>query len=105
MFNNIEDMIRNAFEQQNQPCYHTAHDLRFLLSKVQCDIGSIVKKLPNANVIAVTNTGDINLFVIDPNGVDRNVKCYSSGNGITTDRDVVDVFNFIQKDCFIWSML
>lgn len=105
MFNNIEDMMRNAFEQQQQSGYHMAHDLSFLLGKIQCDIGSILKELPSANVIAVTHTGAINLFVIDPNGVDRNVKCYSHGNGMHTTRDVVDVFEMIQENCICWSML
>ena len=42
------------------------------------------------------------LFKIDPNGVDRNVKCYSHGNGLHTERDVVEVFKFIQQNCVCW---
>ena len=33
----------------------------------------------------------------------RNVKCYSQGNGMYTERDVVEVFNFIQKNCACWA--
>lgn len=43
------------------------------------------------------------LFKIDPNGVDRNVKCYSHGNGMHKERDVVEVFNFIQQNCACWA--
>ena len=47
------------------------------------------------------------LFSINPNnGVPeqhRNVKCYSQGNGMYTERDVVEVFNFIQKNCACWA--
>ena len=59
--------------------------------------------LEGCNVVAVLPVGTYGLFKIDPNGVDRNVKCYSHGNGIHTDRDVVEVFKFIQQSCVCWA--
>jgi len=41
-------------------------------------------------------------FEIDGNGVNRNVKCYSQGNGVLTNRDVVEVFHMIQNNCVAW---
>ena len=58
--------------------------------------------LEGCNVVAVLPVGTYVLFKIDPKGVDRNVKCYSHGNGIHTDRDVVEVFKFIQQNCACW---
>lgn len=65
--------------------------------------------LEGCNVVAVLPVGTYVLFKIDPNGVDRNVKCYSHGNGshlnsdkFYTERDVVEVFNFIQNSCIAW---
>ena len=55
--------------------------------------------LEGCNVVAVLPVGTYVLFKIDPNGVDHNVKCYSHGNGMYTDRDVVEVFKFIQQNC------
>ena len=48
------------------------------------------------------------LFSINPdNEVPpiRNVKCYSQGNGMYTDRDVVEVFNFVQKNSLAWCQV
>lgn len=75
--------------------YNTVVELLYNLSKgryTQPDLS----KLGGCNVVAVLPVGAYMLFKIDPNGVDRNVKCYSQGNGIHTDRDVVEVFKFIQ---------
>ena len=35
----------------------------------------------------------------------RNVKCYSQGNGFYTEKDVVEVFNFIQKNVVAWAQI
>ena len=59
--------------------------------------------LEGCNVVAVLPVVTYALFKIDPNGKDRNVKCYSHGNGIHTDRDVVEVFKFIQHNCVCWT--
>ena len=61
--------------------------------------------LEGCNVVAILPVGTYVLFKIDPNGVDRNVKCYSHGNGMHTERDVVEVFNFIQQNCACWCEL
>ena len=59
--------------------------------------------LEGCNVVAVLPVGTYALFKIDPNGVDRNVKCYSHGNGMYQERDVVEVFKFIQHNCVCWA--
>ena len=59
--------------------------------------------LEGCNVVAVLPVGTYVLFKIDPNGKDRKVKCYSHGNGMYTERDVVEVFNFMQKNCACWA--
>ena len=61
--------------------------------------------LEGCNVVAILPVGTYVLFKIDPNGVDRNVKCYSHGNGMHTERDVVEVFKFIQQNCACWCEL
>ena len=58
--------------------------------------------LEGCNVVAVLPVGTYVLFKIDLNGVDRNVKCYSHGNGMYQERDVVGVFKFIQSSCVCW---
>ena len=61
--------------------------------------------LEGCNVVAVLPVGTYVLFSINPNNEippDRNVKCYSNGNGFHTERDVVEVFNFIQNNCIAW---
>ena len=58
--------------------------------------------LEGCNVVAVLPVGTYVLFKIDPNGKDRNVKCYSHSNGVHTDRDVVEVFKFLQTSTVCW---
>ena len=48
------------------------------------------------------------LFSINPNNEtppNRNVKCYSQGNGFHTEKDVVEVFNFIQSNVVAWCQV
>ena len=59
--------------------------------------------LEGCNVVAILPVGTYALFKIDPNGVDRNVKCYSHGNGMYQERDVVGVFKFIQTSVACWA--
>ena len=61
--------------------------------------------LEGCNVVAILPVGTYVLFKIDPNGKDRNVKCYSHGNGMHTERDVVEVFKFIQQNCACWTKI
>ena len=58
--------------------------------------------LEGCNVVSVLPVGTYVLFKIDPNGKDRNVKCYSHGNGLHTERDVVEAFKFIQTSAACW---
>ena len=84
--------------------YNTVVELLYNLSRgryTQPDLSL----LDGCNVVAVLLVGTYVLFKIDPNGVDRNVKCYSQGNGIHTDRDIVEVFNFIQSHCCTWTQI
>ena len=68
--------------------------------------------LEGCNVVAVLPVGTYVLFKVDPNGKDRNVKCYSQGNGshlnsdkVYTERDIVEVFKFIQTSVACWCEL
>ena len=48
------------------------------------------------------------LFSINPDNEvppNRNVKCYSQGNGFYTEKDVVEVFNFTQKNSLAWCQV
>ena len=55
------------------------------------------------------------LFSINPDNEtppNRNVKCYSQGNGshlksdgVYTEKDVVEVFNFIQANTVAWCQI
>ena len=61
--------------------------------------------LDGCNVVAVLPVGTYVLFKIDTTGLERNVKCYSHGNGMYQDRDVVEVFKFIQTSTVCWCEL
>ena len=94
MFNNGQAYLKSSD-------YNTVVELLYNLSRgryTQPDLSL----LEGCNVIAVLPVGAYMLFKIDPNGVDRNVKCYSHGNGIHTERDIVEVFKFIQQNCVCW---
>ena len=97
MFNNGQAYLKSSD-------YNTVLELLYNLSRgryTQPDLS----KLEGCNVVAVLPVGAYMLFKIDPNGVDRNVKCYSQGNGMHTDRDVVEVFNFIQQNTCAWAKI
>ena len=97
MFNNGQAYLKSSD-------YNTVVELLYNLSRgryTQPDLSL----LEGCNVIAVLPVGAYMLFKIDPNGVDRNVKCYSQGNGVHTDRDVVEVFTFIQSSCVAWTQI
>ena len=98
----------NIFEQiQQEASYLLPTDLNTVLRMLN-KLGSPqpdVTKLEGCNVIAVLPVGSYMLFSINPNNEtppNRNVKCYSHGNGFHTERDVVEVFNFIQQKCIAW---
>ena len=97
MFNNGQSYLKSSD-------YNTVVELLYNLSRgrhTQPDLSL----LDGCNVVAVLPVGAYMLFKIDPNGVDRNVKCYSQGNGMHTDRDVVEVFNFIQQNTCAWAKI
>ena len=103
-----------VFEQmKQQPSYLLPTDLKTVVELLyNLSRGRIaqpdVSLLEGCNVIAVLPVGCYMLFSINPNNEsppNRNVKCYSQGNGMYTERDVVEVFNFIQKNTLAWTQI
>lgn len=109
-FEQIQNQMNQHFKQQQEASYLLPADLNTVLMMLD-EIASHppdVSKLEGCNVIAVLPVGAYMLFSINPdnkNPPDRNVKCYSHGNGFYTERDVVEVFNFIQKQCIAWTQV
>ena len=107
---NIFEQIQNQMRQQQEASYLLPTDLNTVLMMLN-KLGSPqpdVTKLEGCNVIAVLPVGAYMLFSINPNNEtppNRNVKCYSQGNGMHTERDVVEVFNFIQQQCVAWAQI
>ena len=67
-----------------------------------------VTKLEGCNVIAVFPVGYYMLFSINPNNEtppNRNVKCYSQGNGVHVEKDIVEVFSIIHKNAVAWCQI
>ena len=110
IFEQIQNQMKQQFQQQQEASYLLPTDLNTVLMMLD-EIASHppdVSKLEGCNVIAVLPVGAYMLFSINPdnkNPPDRNVKCYSNGNGFHTERDVVEVFNFIQKQCIAWTQV
>ena len=106
-FEQIQNQMKQQFQQQQEASYLLPTDLNTVLMMLN-KLGSPqpdVTKLEGCNVIAVLPIGAYMLFSINPNNEtppNRNVKCYSNGNGFHTERDVVEVFNFIQQKCIAW---
>ncbi len=95
----------NMFNQE--PAYLKASDYNNVVKLLyNLSAGRYTKPdlslLEGCNVVAVLPVGTYVLFKIDPNGKDRNVKCYSHGSGMYQERDVVEVFKFIQQNCTCW---
>mgnify|MGYP003601586896 CR=1 FL=1 len=103
-----------VFEQmKQQPSYLLPSDLNTVVELLyKLSGGRItqpdITKLKGCNVIAVLPVGCYMLFSINldneipPN---RNVKCYSQGNGFYSEKDVVEVFNFIQSNAVAWTQI
>ena len=106
-FEQIQNQMKQQFQQQQEASYLLPTDLNTVVMMLN-KLGSPqpdVTKLEGCNVIAVLPVGAYVLFSINPNNEtppNRNVKCYSNGNGFHTERDVVEVFNFIQQKCIAW---
>ena len=109
-FEQIQNQMKQQFQQQQEASYLLPTDLNTVLMMLN-KLGSPqpdVTKLEGCNVIAVLPVGTYVLFSINPNNEtppNRNVKCYSHGNGFHTERDVVEVFNFIQNNCIAWVQI
>ena len=107
VFEQIQNQMKQQFQQQQEASYLLPTDLNTVLMMLN-KLGSPqpdVTKLEGCNVIAVLPVGNYVLFSINLNNEtppNRNVTCYSNGNGFHTERDVVEVFNFIQKQCIAW---
>ena len=110
VFEQIQNQMNQHFNQQQEASYLLPTDLNTVLMMLN-EIGSPqpdLTKLEGCNVIAVLPVGAYMLFSINPNNEtppNRNVKCYSQGNGMHTNRDVVEVFNFIQQQCVAWVQI
>lgn len=110
IYEQIQNQMKQQFQQQQEASYLLPADLNTVLMMLD-EIASHppdVSKLEGCNVIAVLPVGTYVLFSINPNNEtppNRNVKCYSNGNGFHTERDVVEVFNFIQKQCIAWTQV
>ena len=110
VFEQIQNQMKQQFQQQQEASYLLPTDLNTVLMMLN-KLGSPqpdVSKLEGCNVIAVLPVGTYVLFSINPNNEsppNRNVNCYSNGNGFHTERDVVEVFNFIQKQCIAWTQV
>ena len=104
-----------VFEQmKQQPSYLLPTDLKTVVELLyNLSIGRIaqpdVSLLEGCNVIAVLPVGCYMLFSINPNNgaqeQHRNVKCYSQGNGFYSEKDVVEVFNFVQSNSLAWCQI
>ena len=114
IFEQMKQQMQEQFNQQQQSSYLLPSDLNTVVELLyNLSGGRItqpdVTKLEGCNVIAVLPVGCYMLFSINPNnGVPeqhRSVKCYSQGNGFYTERDVVEVFNFIQSNVVAWCQV
>ena len=110
IFEQIQNQMKQQFQQQQEASYLLPTDLNTvlrMLNEMQSHPPDVTK-LEGCNVIAVLPVGSYMLFSINPNNEtppNRNVKCYSHGNGFHTERDVVEVFNFIQQQCIAWTQI
>lgn len=105
VFEQIQNQMKAQFGKQDSS-YLLPSDLNTVLGF--CNTQPDVTKLEGCNVIAILPLGAYMLFSINPDNLvrpDRNVKCYSHGNGFYTERDVTDVFNFIQNQCIAWTQI
>ena len=112
-FEQMKQQMQEQLNQQQQPSYLLPSDLNTVVELFyKLSGGRItqpdVTKLEGCNVIAVLPVGCYLLFSINSSNEtppNRNVKCYSQGNGMYTERDVVEVFNFIQKNSVAWTQI
>ena len=111
IFEQMKQQMQEQFNKQQQSSYLLPSDLNTVVELLyNLSAGRTTQPdlslLEGCNVIAVLPVGCYLLFSINPNNEtppNRNVKCYSQGNGMYTEKDVVEVFNFIQKNCACWA--
>lgn len=110
IFEQIQNQMKQQFQQQQEASYLLPTDLNTVLMMLD-EIESHppdVTKLEGCNVIAVLPVGTYVLFAINLNNEtppNRNVKCYTGSNGFLYERDVVEVFNFIQNNTIAWTQV
>ena len=112
-FEQMKQQMQEQLNQNQQTSYllpsdlNTVVELLYKLSRgrtTQPDLS----RLEGCNVIAVLPVGCYMLFSINPDNEvppNRNVKCYSQGNGFYSEKDVVEVFNFIQANTVAWTQI
>lgn len=114
IFEQMEQQMQEQFNQQQQASYLLPSDLNTVVELLyNLSRGRVtqpdVSLLEGCNVIAVLPVGCYMLFSINPNnGVPeqhRSVKCYSQGNGFYSEKDIVEVFNFIQANTVAWTQI
>ena len=97
-YSNVEAVIKKI---QSEVLLSTISEVNSLESLVVM-LESYMSKLHDN----VRDVGCYMLFSINPKNEtppNRNVKCYSQGNGMYTERDVVEVFKFIQTSTLCWT--
>ena len=112
-FEQMKQQMQEQLNQQQQSSYLLPSDLNTVVELLYKLSGGHttqpdVSLLEGCDVIAVLPVGCYMLFSINPNNETppkRNVKCYSQGNGMYTERDVVEVFNFVQKNSVAWTQI
>ena len=111
IFEQIQNQMKQQFQQQQEASYLLPSDLNTVVELLYNLSGGRVTqpdvtKLEGCNVIAVLPVGCYMLFSINPDNEtppNRSVKCYSQGNWMYTERDVVEVFNFIKTSVACWA--
>ena len=88
--NNEQGNLMSFFEQMKQQMQEQLNQQQQASYLLPSDLNTVVELLYNLSGGRVTQP-DVSLLE------GCNVKCYSQGNGMYTERDVVEVFNFIQK--------
>ena len=112
-FEQMKQQMQEQFNQQQQSSYLLPSDLNTVVELLYNLSGGRttqpdVTRLEGCNVIAVLPVGCYMLFSINPDNEvppNRNVKCYSQGNGFYSEKDVVEVFNFIQSNVVAWCQV
>lgn len=113
VFEQMKQQMQDQLDQQQEPSYLLPSDLNTVVVLLyKLSRGRVtqpdVTMLEGCNVIAVLPVGCYMLFSINPDNEtppNRNVKCYSQGNGMYTERDVLEVFNFIQSNSVAWTQI